>query len=505
MSTLPTYDSVIRGRADLHGFQREAIRFLHDHPHSALFMDVGMGKAICALTYLADLLNRGWTGKALVIAPLRVARATWPDEVKEWKQAAGIPYSLIRAEDDDPEVISAYQNAYAKERGWGERPDVAAKFAAPARARAKESIKQRQALDPAPLHIVNVEGLIWLIDFHFANGSWPYDTIIIDESSKFKSYATARFRAMRRVLPAIKRIHELTASPAPETYIDLFSQIYLLDQGERLGSHITHFRNRHFFQPHHRSRKWVMKRGHDEKISTKISDICHVSKTKDHLDVLKVQEWLPLKRKIVLPPRLMEVYREFEKTSIMRFAGEDIEAMNGAVLVNKLLQVSSGAIYNEERKVIPVHDAKVDEIRELREELQGSPLLVAYWYKSSLDRLRKAFPDAVVMDEAGACIADWNAGKVPMLLLHAAGSAHGLNMQKGPGHDLAFFDLPWSRELYEQVIGRIARQGQKDVPRVHHLLVVGTADEAVYNALQSKGAMQEQLFDYIRAARAHTA
>jgi SNF2 family DNA or RNA helicase len=183
----------------------------------------------------------------------------------------------------------------------------------------------------------------------------------------------------------------------------------------------------------------------------------------------------------------------------LRYDTHEIEALNGGALVNKLLQFAAGAVYDESKKIVAIHDEKIEALRELKEELGDEPLLVCYWFKSSLDRLKKAFPKAVVMDKAGKCIKPWNEGKIDMLLINPGSAAHGLNMQKGPGHDIAFFDLVWSRESYEQVIGRLARQGQRQLVRVHHLLVVGSADELVYETLVDKGAGQERLFHFIRA------
>lgn len=502
---------VVRPREAMHSFQRKAVRFLRDNPMSYLFLDVGMGKSIICLTLLRDMLDRGWKGKALVIAPLRVAKATWPDEIDEWEHLDGLPYTLIRAEDDDDDIKSGYdaiyKPRYAKERWYGETPADAARFARakanPWRQDAKEAKRRAQALEDTQLHIINIERVEWLVEFwkerwKTHRQKWPYDTLIIDESSKFGVHNTLRFRALKKVLKRIKRLHELTASPATEGYMKLFAQMYLLDQGERLGRNITAYRERYYTQNPY-TKKWILNPGADEKIANKIADLGLVLKAADYRDVLKVEDWQPLKRKIKLPSDLMEIYWRFEETMFLHYDTEEIEALNGGALVNKLLQFAAGAVYNESRKVVAIHDEKIEALRELKEELGDEPLLVCYWFKSSLDRLKKAFPKAVVMDKAGKCIKPWNEGKIDMLLINPGSAAHGLNMQKGPGHDVAFFDLVWSRELYEQVIGRLARQGQRQLVRVHHLLVVGSADELVYDTLVDKGEGQERLFNFIRA------
>lgn len=510
-----TYGRVIRSKDDLHVYQHDAVQWLYEKPYSALFIDLGLGKTAIALALIAQLLREGWHGKCLVIAPLRVAKATWPTEIAEWKYAAGIEYSLIRAEDDDDEISAIYREAYEIERerqlGVGEKPAVARRYAVKtgqvARQAAKDALRRRQALNPAHLHIINIERLEWLVEFWEEMGRtfgmrWPYDTVIIDESSKFKDHTTKRYRALKKCLPLIDRLHTLTASPAAEGYLHIFAQIFLLDRGKRFGRALRHYQMS-YFREIKAAHKWVIKPGSDKKIANKIADIAMVLKAKDA--GIKLKGWLPVDRPIVLNSDLMKRYNDFERTMILRLDDLRVEALNGAVLFNKLLQMTSGAIYDDEKNVVPIHDEKIEALRELIDELHGEPLMVSYWYKSSLSRLRKAFPQASVMDKAGKIIDPWNAGKVPLLFIQPGGAAHGLNMQKGPGHDIAWFDLCWSRELYEQTIGRLARQGQAQIVRSHHLLAVGTADEYVYDALQDKGEGQDRLFEFIRQARARLA
>ncbi len=505
------YGKVIRGRDDMHEYQRDAVQWLYEKPYSALFIDLGLGKTAIALCLLADLLREGWRGKCLVIAPLRVAKATWPAEIAEWKFAAGIDFQVIRAEDEDDEIKAIYEEAYRPEyerqRRVGERPAVAARLAArkaaPARQAAKEALRRRQCLNPCQLHIVNLERLEWLVEYWEYMGRtfgmrWPYDTVIIDESSKFKDYTTKRYRALKKCLSRIDRLHTLTASPAAESYQHIFAQIFLLDRGKRFGRFVTHYL-RTYFTEIKAAHKWVIKKDSEKKIAAKIADIAMVLKTADA--GIDLKKWIPVPRRITLNSDMMERYDDFERTMILKLDDLRIEALNGAVLFNKLLQMTSGAVYDEEKRVVPIHDEKIEALRELMDELQGEPLMVAYWFKSSLTRLKKAFPFATVMDKAGRCIDPWNAGKIPLLFIQPGGAAHGLNMQKGPGHDIAWFDLCWSRELYEQTIGRLARQGQKQVVRCHHLMAVDTADELVYEALQNKGEGQDRLFRYIREAR----
>lgn len=511
-----TFAFVVRGRGDLHPFQRKSVRHLKKNPYSALFIDVGLGKSVISLTLLVDLLNTGECTRALVIAPLRVARSTWPEEVKEWKHAAGIEYTLIRAEDSDDDIKAIYrehyQRFYAAERRVGEKSSVAARIAsrkaAPYRQAAKEAKRARLTLEATELHIINAEQLVWLVEFWEKRGqetgeTWPYDTVIVDESSKFKDGSTARWKALNRARGRIKRLHLLTASPASESYEGLHAQLFLMDRGKRLGKSMWSYHHKFFKQLP--NRKWHLRRGNDKRIGTLIADICMTVKLEDVREWVKVEDWLPINRRVVLPSDIQERYKAFERDFILELDDQIIEAMNSAALFNKLLQLSAGAVYDAEKNVVAVHDEKIEDLKELVEELGDTPLLVTYWFKSTLARLQKAFPQAVVMDREAKCKDAWNAGKIKMLLVHPASAGHGLNLQKGPGHDIAIFDPFFSRELYEQVIGRLARQGQKQLVRVWKLMCVDTYDEMVYDCLEDKHQGQQRLFKFIREARARLA
>lgn len=512
-----TYGSVIRGRGDLHPFQRKCVKHLKKNPYSALFIDVGLGKSVISLTLLADMLKDGWRGKALVIAPLRVARATWPEEIKEWKQAAGITHTLIRAEDSDDDIKAVYREHYSRfyaaERRVGETPRMAARLAAkkaaPYRQAAKEAKRRALVLEDSELHIINSEQLVWLVEYWEERGretgeTWPYDTVIIDESSKFKDPTTLRWKALNRARSRIKRMHQLTASPASESYEGLFAQIFLMDGGKRLGRSM-HSYHKKFFHEIRKAHKWKLRIGADKKIGDIISDLCMTVKLEDVREWVKVDDALPITRRVVLPTDVQRRYKAFERDFILELPYQIIEAMNSAALFNKLLQLSSGAVYDAEKNVVSVHDEKIEDLRQLVDELGDTPIMVTYWFKSSLARLRKAFPDAVVMDREAKCKEAWNAGKIKMLLVHPASAGHGLNLQKGPGHDIVFFEPIYSRELFEQAIGRLARQGQQKLVRVWKLMCVDTYDEMVYEMLEDKHQGQERLFKFIRKARARFA
>lgn len=504
-------------RSDLHPYQLECVEHLEDNPFSALYIDVGLGKSIISLTAIANALNRGDTGRWLVIAPLRVARATWPEEIKEWKQATGIEHTLIRAEDSDDDIRAVYKEHYdrfyAAERRVGETPRVAtrnaARKASPYRQAAKEAKRQRLALEDTELHIINVEQLVWLVEFWEERGRttgerWPYVNVILDESSKFKDPSTKRWKALNKARGRMKRLHQLTASPASEHYEGLFAQLFLMDRGKRLGNSM-HSYHKKYFHEIRKAHKWKLRPGSDKRISERIADICKVVKLADVRDYVKVEDWVPIKRRIVLPTDIQNRYRQFERDFILELDDDIIEAMNAGALFNKLLQLSAGAVYDAEKNVRAIHDEKIEDLKELVEELGDTPIMVTYWFQSTLARLKKAFPDAVVMDREAKCKDAWNAGKIKMLLVHPASAGHGLNLQKGPGHDIAIFDPFYSRELYEQVIGRLARQGQRKLVRVWQLTCVDTYDELVYECLEDKHQGQERLFKFIRAARARFA
>jgi len=541
------FEFVERGPEDMHDYQNFAVDFLWKNPFSALFIDTGLGKTIIILTLLVRLWLKGKLRKALIVAPVRVAAQTWPNEIMAWQHTAFFNFSVIRAEDDDEEVISAGRNASQAlkvdpgalarvegliaalvdlggeeqaSRSYARRQlsKWAAQAAGLARTAMKEELRQKRRRSTATIHLINREHLEWLVDQHSEmrevkiNGKrkrkrvvvdWPYNVVILDESSSYKDASTDRFKAMAaiRVQAGINRLHQLTATPAAEGYMGLFAQIYLLDLGKRLGVYITHFREK-FFNHNAYAHTYKLKHGADKEIGDIIADLCLVMKAEDYLDDTPP---LFLDRMINMAPHELEQYQKFERDFILTLDdGEKIEAETAAALSGKLLQLSSGAVYTKDKQVRVVHEHKIEDLRQLREELQGEPLMVAYWYKSSLARLRKAFPDAWVMDAAGKVAGrrgPWNTGKIPMLLVHPASIGHGLNMQYGPGHDLYMFDQCWSYELFYQLYRRLARQGQKLRVRVHLPQMRGTNDSLVVERLKVKEDAQEALFKRIRAMR----
>jgi hypothetical protein len=500
--------NVVLRREQMHQYQWTAYEFLRHNPFSALFIDMGMGKTITSLTLACDLLRDFETDKVLIIGPLKVATDTWPTEIGNWEHTAPFNYTLIREDDDDPRLAAARARASSWCRAEGLSSTDAAKVAQRAETKERERIRAELAHSRASIHIINREAVEWLVNLH--REKWPYRTVIIDESSSFKDHKTERFKALAKVRNTpglITRLHQLTATPAAESYEHLFAQMYLLDRGERLGKKITHYRDRYFTFNRY-SRTYKLRPGAEEEVLEKIKDICLVMKAEDYLPMEKPTI---VQRPVKISYKQLDLYKRMERDSLLQLDdGTVVEAENAAALSAKLLQMASGVLYetqyledwdtgdmNKVTKVHHLHDHKIDTLREIIESLDGEPVLVSYHFKSSLARLQKAFPKAVVLDKEGKAIKRWNARKIPILLVHPQSAGHGLNLQHG-GHNLVMFDLIWSLELYLQLIGRLARQGQKHPVLVQILTAVGTLDEAVCLALHHKEASQDNLFRLLK-------
>lgn len=462
---------------EMHSYQSDlAVPFLRQNPFSALFVDMGLGKTVSSLTVIAELLCDlicESEGKVLIVAPLRVAVDTWPTEIATWRHTAWINHVVIR---DDGKIT-----------------------------------KEELARSSATVHIINREQLEWLV--YFWKDKWPYRTVFLDESSSFKDHNSLRFKALakvRRTPGLITRLHCLTATPAAESYIHLFAQIYLLDLGGRLGNNITAYREE-YFNYNRYSMKYSLRLGAEEKILAKIADLCLVMKANDYLPR---KAPTIIRHRVQLDQRQLDLIKSLEKNFLMTLAdGTEIEAKTAAMMSSMLLQMASGSVYEtllvedwetddlkKVKKVHHLHDHKIDALKEMFEEakMSGEPLMVAYHFQSSLAKLRKAFPKAVAMDKAGKCIKAWNAGKISMLLIHPQSGGHGLNLQRGPGRTLIFFDLIYSLEYYLQLIGRLDRQGQMGAVIVKLLIAEDTRDELVAECLIKKEDAQETLFKILK-------
>ncbi|QJI52967.1 putative DNA helicase [Xanthomonas phage FoX4] len=500
----------IRCREDMHNYQRMAEKFLMDNPFSALFIDLGLGKTIISLTVILNLIVSMRIENALVIAPLRVANNTWPDEIPQWTHTTALSYEHLRNE----ELIEAVNAAGRAEKKLcvQEGLNTTATKARVEKARlkvARAGVRARYAKSRASVHIINREQVEFLVEAW--GKDWPYKCVFIDESSSFKDHTSNRFKALRRVRPLMTRMHQLTATPTAESYLHLFAQIFLLDQGKRFGRNYGKFFDRYATQNKY-TRKKTMRPGAEEEIMAAISDICLTLKAEDYLEMPPLHS---LVRKIHLPPRARALYDTMEQEMVIELSDDvEIESETAAALSQKLLQMASGVVYETrmtevgpdefvpKRIVHHLHDEKIEELRQICEENEGRPILVAYHHKASLDRLLEAFKGtAVAMGREGAEVKAWNQGKIKMLLVHPQSAGHGLNLQHG-GDLICFFDIPWSLELYLQLIGRLHRQGQKSAVRVYHLVADRTIDEAVMAAIGVKRALQDALFAYLKKVQA---
>ena len=475
---------------DLHGYQWTAIEAGYRLPKVAWWLDMGLGKTISALTLIALLLAEDRVRKVLVVAPLKVALNTWPSELAGWAHTATLDYVVIRPTGDEKELQDAYSLSRATALALGVTGRAAVGIAKRAVTLAEDRVRRQLVRSPARIHIVNRERLPWLAQY--CGRHWPYDMVVFDESSGLRDHKSARFKSLSRVRPLITRMVELTGTPAPEGYIDLFPQLYLLDGGTCLGRNITAYRDRYFTLNKY-TRRYKPKPGAADEIVRRIAPLVVAMRAEDYLNVLQ-----PVFHTFSVTMTRAESaqYERFENTLLLALPDGVIEAETASALAQKLLQFASGAVYDADGKAHTVHDHKIEALREIIEAAQ-EPVIVAYWFKSSLDRLLRAFPQGRKMDREGRLEAAWNRREVPVMFLHPGSGGHGLNLQHG-GRYLVFFDTPYSNELYWQTVRRIARQGQTRVPFVYHIATDATLDAAIVPRLIAKEAVQTYIYSRLR-------
>jgi SNF2 family DNA or RNA helicase len=421
---------------------------------------MGLGKTVTTLTAIDNLFFLGEVNKVLVIAPLRVAEDTWTTEVAKWEHLSHLRISKVLG------------NPKQRINSMNKKADI---------------------------YVTNRENVEWLVKNYFNN--WPFDMVVIDELSSFKSSKAIRFRSLKKVRPHFKRIVGLTGTPAPNSLIDLWPQIYLLDGGKRLGKTITGFKDQ-YFNPGRRNGytvfDWKLKEGAEDAIHEKIGDICISMMVKDYLNI---PERVDNIININLSKDAIEKYKQLERDLVLKLGEDDITASNAAVLTNKLLQMSNGAIYSEDKSVIEIHEEKLKALLEIIEAANGKPVLVFYSFKHDFDRIMSFLKSkklkAIGLNESND-IKKWNNGEIPILLIHPASAGHGLNLQYG-GNIIVWFGLTWSLELYQQANARLHRQGQKESVIVHHLVSKGTVDEDVMRALVNKEINQNMLLEAVKA------
>ena len=441
-----------------HEYQRYAIEYIQQHPSCAVLLEMGLGKTIITLTALQHLILDSFeVRKALIIAPLRVARDTWPAEIEKWDHLKGLTYSVAVGT--------------AEER--------------------KTALRQNTCI-----HIINRENIPWLIEK--SGLPFDYDMIVIDELSSFKSHQAQRFKALMKVRSKAGRIVGLTGTPSSNGLMDLFAEYKLLDGGKRLGRFIGRYREAYFIPERIGNMQiynWRLRPGADKEIYKRIEDITISMKSLDYLQMPEcVMNTVPAK----MSKAETESYRKLKEQLVLSLDGKLIDAKNAAALCGKLSQMACGAVYTDDRESVLIHNRKLDVLEDLVEGMNGKPVLVAYWFKHDLKRIRERFPEAREI-KTSEDIRDWNKGKIPIALIHPASAGHGLNLQQG-GSTLIWFGLTWSLELYQQTNARLWRQGQQSqTVFIHHIVTQGTIDEQIMRALNNKDKTQSALINAVKA------
>lgn len=446
-------------RNNLHAYQRTAVEHIKEHPESALFLDMGLGKTVSTLTAIVDLINFFEVSKVLIVAPKRVAEMTWGDEVENWRHLNGLRVSVIKGT--------------AKQREAAARAD-------------------------ADIYTVSRDNLVWLLQM-WGGSKVPYDMLVLDELSSFKNHQSKRFKAAKIIRRSCNRVVGLTGTPAPNGLIDLWAQMYLVDGGVRLGKTITDYRA-NYFRPGAQNGGIIYEYKPlpttENVLGEKIADITLSMKALDFLDM---PELTYINNYVELSPKVKKQYDKFEEDQVLQLMQEEeITALSAAALSNKLLQFAGGAIYDADRQVHGVHNEKLETLVEMIEATNGSPVLVAYNFQHEKARILEALEGfgAEALDGVDS-VRRWNNGEIPVLVTHPASAGHGLNMQKG-GNRIIWFGVTWSLELYQQFNARLWRQGQRNGVFVHHIVTRGTIDEKVIAALNGKAATQDGLMSAVK-------
>lgn len=443
-----------------HEYQKRATQFIIDNRYCALFLDMGLGKTVSTLTAI-DILKNDYLeiDKVLVIAPKSVALNTWSGETAKWDHLRKLRISVAMG--------TAAQRSKAIERD-------------------------------ADIYVTNRDNVKWIVDY-FKKEPWPFDTVVLDESSSFKNPSSQRFKALRKIRPQLRRVIELTGTPSPNGLMDLWPQIWLLDMGERLGRTLGSYRSE-FFTAGRRNGAvvydWIARPGARQRISKRLADISMSMQASDYLDMPDVIDG---GLTLALPPDEMRDYLAFQREQLMQLDNTDIEAVTAAALTNKLLQYTGGALYDDQHNWHEVSTAKLEALQDIVDSTDES-VLIYYQYQSEKDRILKMLPDAVTFTGEPELLESWNAGKIRLMLAHPASVAYGLNMQAG-GHIIVWYTPTWNLELYMQANARLHRQGQTKPVVIYHLIAAGTIDERVMKALNCKNGSQAALLKHIKELR----
>lgn len=463
---------------NLHNYQRACVEHIIDNRYCGVFLDMGLGKTVSTLTAINYLMNDYCEiNSVLVIAPKRVTESVWQEEAEKWDHLKYLRFSKIVGSE----------------------------------AKRIEALKTK-----AEIYLISRDNVAWLCAY-YGGAKLPFDMVVIDELSSFKSYKSLRFQALRSARPYLKRLVGLTGTPAPNGLIDLWPQIYLMDRGERLEKTISRYREK-YFKPGrtngHVVYNYILGSNSEELIHEKISDICISMKAEDYLQMPERTENFI---KLNMPEDLKKKYSDFEKDKILETMTETVEeqdengniifvekpveinAINAAALSNKLLQFANGAVYDDKRGVHSIHDIKLEALKELIEDANGKPVLVAWTFQFDRDRIKEYLKKYKPRElKTVQDIKDWNDGKIQVMLAHPASAGHGLNLQAG-GNIIIWYGQTWSLELYQQFNARLYRQGQKNGVIINHLILKGSHDEDVISSLKNKDRTQSDLMDSIKA------
>ena len=441
-----------------HTYQTRLKDFIIDNPYAFLTVDMGLGKTVATLTAIQELKDTYVEiSRVLVIAPKSVAENTWTSECAKWDHLAHLRVSVVMG---------------------------------------TETQRIKALTTPADIYVINRDNVAWLVNSQIG---WPFDTVIIDESSSFKNPQARRFKALRKVRPRIRRLILLTGTPSPNGHMDLWAQMWLIDMGKRLGKNLTTFRTR-YFKPGrangHVVYDWHLRPGAADEISELMSDVTVSLKAEDWLEV---PDLIETDIRIALSPQEMRTYKQFERDQIMSMDGRDIEALTAAALANKLLQYTGGAMYDTEHGWVPFHDAKMRALEDIIETAGDEPVLVFYQFKHELARLQERFKPLQPVTFSGEpdILRDWNTGRIRLLLCQPASVQYGLNMQSG-GHIIVWYTPTWNLEQYQQANARLHRQGQERPVLCYRLICEGTVDNRVVDAVAGKDSAQESLLRMIR-------
>ena len=441
-------------RYNPHGYQVKATERILHQKKVGLFLDMGLGKTVITLTAIKELIEDFAVWKVLVIAPKRVAEDTWSREHEKWDHLSELRISKV--------------------------------LGSPAQ-------RMKALKTDADVYVIGRDNVKWLVELF--GKSWPFDMVVIDELSSFKSPSAQRFRALKKVMPLSDRVVGLTGTPSPNGLMDLWAEIYLLDRGERLGRTISEYRERYFRAGARNGYivyRWEPYSYSQKEIERKISDICMSMSAEDYLEL---PERIDNEIRIRLSDKEQKLYDQMESDQLLRIEDEAVVALNAAAVMNKLLQMSNGCVYADGGDVVRIHERKLEALEEII-DTTGEPVLVFYSFKHDLEAIRKRIPEAGEL-KSSEDIARWNRGETRVLLCHPASVGYGLNLQDG-GHVIVWYGLTWSLELYQQANARLFRQGQQKAVIIHHLITDGTVDEQVMKALKAKDTSQSALLEALK-------